>query len=103
MRMAHIKIGVMMLNDKMLISVRLPATLQNYEFLMPLDLTVEEGARLVAHILAARESACYEASPDVDLMRLDGAAIGSVINPKETFRNLLLEQALVNGSTLMLV
>ena len=91
------------MNDKMLIVVSLPATLRDYEFLMPLDLTVEEGAQLVARILAARESARYEMSPDVDFMRLDGDTVGVVVNPKETFRNLYLDHVLVNGSRLMLV
>ena len=96
-------IGVFVLENKMLLVVRLPATLQDYEFLVPLDLTVEEGARLVARLLAAREPARYEMSPDVDLMRLEGDATGAVVNPKETFRSLRLSHELVDGSRLMLV
>ena len=91
------------MKDKLLCSIKLPATQEFYEFRMPYDLTVGEGAALAARILAARESTRYEASPDVDLVLLEGPSAGVVINPRETFRNLLLQGTLVEGSALMLV
>ncbi|MBR3157758.1 MAG: hypothetical protein IKF14_01520 [Atopobiaceae bacterium] len=93
----------MRLKDKLLIQIKLPATQEEYEFRVPYDLTVEEGSRLAARILAARESAQYEATDDVDLMHLEGVGMGEILNPKETFRSLLLSERLVEGSRLMLV
>lgn len=90
------------MKDKLLVSVMLPATLETCEFRIPYDLTIEEGARLVARMLSAREPARYESSDDVDFMHLDGPFAGSVINPKETCRNLVLRGDLVEGSRLML-
>ena len=93
----------MRLKDKLLIQIRLPATQGEYQFRVPYDLTVEEASRLMARILAARESAQYEATDDVDLMHLEGEGMGEILNPKETFRSLLLSEQLVEGSRLMLV
>lgn len=91
------------MKDKLLLGVRLPATLESYQFLMPYDLAVEEGAQLAASILAAREPARYEMTPDVELMYLEGSSAGVVINPRETFRSLVLQGSLVEGSEVMLV
>lgn len=91
------------MSDKLLVAVRLPATMEDYEFLIPYDLRVEDAARLTSRMLAAREIARYEASLDVDFMYLTGKDAGTVVNPKETFRNLVLKGDLVNGSGLMLV
>lgn len=91
------------MKDKLLLGVRLPATLERYKFRMPYDLTVEEGSRLAARLLAAREPARYVASPEVEMMYLEGASAGVIINPKETFRSLVLQGLLVEGSEVMLV
>ena len=90
------------MRDKVLLEVLLPATGRRYEFRMPFDITVEEGARLVSRILSAREPLRYEQSAEVDLMLMDGASAGRLLNPKETFRGLVLGDVLVDGSAVML-
>lgn len=89
--------------DKILLSVKLPATGQSYEFRVPYDLTVEQSARLISSIFARTEAARYDASQDVDLMLLDGTELaGSQLNPNETIGALVEQGALVNGSHLAL-
>lgn len=90
------------MKDKVRVMVLLPATRGRYEFRMPFDMTVEQGARLVSRILAAREPMRYEASDDVDLMLLEGTGAGELLNPRETFRGLVLAGTLVEGSAVML-
>jgi len=91
------------MKDKLFLRVKLPATLEFYEFRMPYDMSVEEGVQLTARILAARESTRYEVAADAEFMYLEGASAGVIINPKETFRSLLLQGRLVEGSEVMLV
>ena len=91
------------MKDKLLLSVRLPATLERYQLLMPYDLLVKEGANLAARILANREQTRYEATSEVELMYLEGPTSGELINPNETFRSLMLQRMLVEGSEVMLV
>lgn len=92
------------MRDKVLLSVKLPATGANYEFRVPFDLTVEQSARLMSQVLAHREPARYAASEDVDLMFLDGDALaGNQLNPNETMRALVEQGALVDGSHVALV
>lgn len=88
--------------DKILLSVKLPATGRSYEFRVPYDLTVEQCARLVSSILDRAEPARYDASWGVDLMLLDGPGAGGQLNPNETIRALVEQGALVNGSHLAL-
>lgn len=90
------------MRDKVRITVLLPATRERYEFLMPFDITVECGARLASRILALRESNRYEASEEVDLVVLEGDEAGEILNPKDTFRNLVLADRIVDGTAVML-
>lgn len=90
------------MKDKVNIRVLLPATSGRYEFRMPFDITVEQGAQLVSRILATREPARYAASAEADLMYLDGTRVGELANPKETFRGLVLAGDVVEGSEFML-
>lgn len=88
---------------KVLLSVRIAATQDSWEFRVPLDLTVEQGARLVSQLVAQRVPALYEASPDVDLMLLAGQGAGGQLNPNETFAALVGQGVLVDGSPVALV
>lgn len=90
------------MNERVRLMVLLPATRRRYEFRMPYDITVEQGARLMSRILAAREPLRYEASDEVDLMLLEGSDVGALINPKDSFRGLVLSGAIVEGSAVML-
>ncbi len=90
------------MKDKVRIEVLLPATQRTYDFRVPFDITVEQGAQLISRILAARESARYAANNEVDLMFLDGPLSGQIVNPKETFRSLVLSNDVVEGSQMML-
>lgn len=92
------------MRGKILLSIKLPATQKSYEFRAPLDLTVEQTARLASTILSQREPARYSASDEVDLMLCgNGAGAGGQLNPNETLRALAEQGVLVNGSPLALV
>ena len=91
------------MKNKLLVRIKLPATGEYYEFLLPHDLTVAQSALLVSRMLASREQVRYEASIDAELMYLEGSSAGTIINPKETIHSLVLQGLLVEGSELMLV
>lgn len=89
--------------DKLLALVKVPATMETYEFRIPYDLTVEQGSDLIARLIAAREPARYKATCEADLMFLQGQRAGEVVNPSETIRDLVLGGLLIDGSMLALV
>ena len=91
------------MKNKVLLNVVLPATRRSYEFRVPLDLTIEEGARLMSRILATREQVRYDATEDVDLMLLSGAGEGAILNPKETFKFYVSQGQMMDGSPAALV
>ena len=91
------------MKNKVLLNVTLPATQRSYEFRVPLDLTVEEGTRLMSRILAAREQVRYAASDEVDLMLLSGEGTGAILNPKETFKYYVSRGQMTDGSPACLV
>lgn len=91
------------MRNKVLLNVFLPATQKSYEFRVPLDLSVEEGSRLISRILNARESVRYAASDDVDLMMLDGQNAGAILSPLETFKWYVEHEQIVDGSSLALM
>ena len=91
------------MKNKVLLNVLLPATQRTYEFRVPLDLTIEEGARLMSRILATREQVRYAATEDVDLMLLAGEGEGAVLNPRETFKFYVSHGQLVDGMPAALV
>lgn len=91
------------MRNKVLLNVVLPATQQSYEFRMPLDLRVEEGARLASRILASREPVRYAASDEADLMALEGEGMGDILSPGEAFRCYVSAGRLVDGSLVALV
>ena len=91
------------MKNKELLNVTLPATQQTYEFRVPVDLTVEEGARLMSRILATRDQVRYAASDEVDLMLLSGDGAGAILNPKETFKFYVGHGQMMDGSPVVLV
>ena len=91
------------MKNKVLLDVKLPATQRSYEFRVPLDMTVEEGARLMSRILATRDQVRYEASDDVDLMLLSGEGTGALLNPKETFKYYVGHGQMTDGTPVCLV
>lgn len=91
------------MKNKVLVNVTLPATQRTYEFRVPLDLTVEEGARLMSRILATRDQMRYAASDEVDLMLLAGEAAGAILNPRETFKFYVSAGQMMDGSPVALV
>lgn len=92
------------MKGKILLSVKLPATQGEYEFRVPLDSTEDEGAQLMAQVLSQREAAFYEYTGGVDLMVLaQGEGAGGQLNPNETFRALVEQGVLVDGSPVALV
>lgn len=92
------------MKNKILLSVKLPASCREYEFRVPLDSTVDQSAKLISRLVASREPARYEESEGVDLVLLgspeDGG--GRELNPNETFRALANQGVLVDGSHLAL-
>lgn len=91
------------MKNKVLLNVTLPATQQTYEFRVPLDLSIEEGARLMSRILATRYQVRYAASDEVDLMLLTGEGTGAILNPKETFKFYVSHGQMTDGSPAALV
>lgn len=91
------------MRNKVLLNVFLPATQKTYEFRVPLDLSVEEGSRLISRILGTRDSVRYVATEDVDLMMLDGRSAGAILSPRETFKWYIEHEQLVDGSYLALL
>ena len=90
------------MRNKVLLNVFLPATQKSYEFRVPLDITVEEGARLISRILGTRDSVRYSPTDDADLMMLDGQNSGAILSPKESFKWYVEHNQLVDGSSLAL-
>lgn len=93
------------MKDKVLLDVLLPATGKTYEFRVPFDLTVEQASGLMAQIIAQREPARYAAPRGCDLMILaqDSASSGNQLNPNESFRALVEQGVLGDGSSVALV
>ena len=91
------------MKNKVLLNVTLPATQRTYEFRVPLDLTIEEGTRLMSRILATRDQVRYAASDDVDLMLLSGEGAGAILNPRETFRFYVSHGQMMDGSPAAIV
>lgn len=92
------------MRGKILLSVKLPATGDSYEFRAPLNMTVEAAARLMSQLLAQREPARYEASDEVDLMLCPPSpGAGGQLNPNETLEALAEQGVLVDGSPVALV
>ena len=91
------------MRNKVLLNVFLPATQKSYEFRVPLDLTVEDGSRLISRILSTRDSVRYASSEDVDLMMLDGSNSGAILSPRETFKWYVEHNQIVDGSSLALM
>ena len=91
------------MRDEILIRVMLPANRLTYEFLMPLDLTVRQGAQIVSRILAAQERARYCSSEECDLMMVDGPHPGLLLEWDTTFRELSVADRLVDGALLVLM
>lgn len=89
--------GIM--NDKVLLTVLLPATGGRYELRAPLDSTVEEVAYLASELLASREEGVYEANPQADLVLIDpiSACPGEMLNPRDPIRALVERDVLVDG------
>ena len=91
------------MKDKVRLEVMLPVTREFHEFRVPLDLTVEEGAQLIASIIASREPTRYEASSGVGLMHLEGPGAGIELHPLETFRVIVECGEITDGSRLALI
>jgi hypothetical protein len=91
------------MRNKVLLNVFLPATQKSYEFRVPLDLSIEEGSRLISRILSSRDAVRYASSEDVDLMMLDGESAGAVLSPLESFKWYVEHNQLVDGSSLALM
>lgn len=93
------------MRDKVLVSVLLPATDKHYELRVPYDLTVEQAAGLISRVLASSEPARYCAQDGADLMLVGQGVAGSgdQLNPNETFRALVEQGVLGDGSALALV
>lgn len=91
------------MKDKVRLEVLLPVTRERYEFRVPLDVTVEEGAQLIASIIASREPIRYEASAGAGLMHLEGPGAGIELHPLETFRAIMECGEITDGTRLALV
>lgn len=91
------------MSDKILLSVLLPATGREYEFLVPETMTVDAAVGLISRMLAARESAYYRDDGDADLMLCGDVAAGHELNPKETLASLRSQGVLSDGERVALV
>lgn len=93
------------MKDKVLLSVLLPATERRYEFRVPLDIAVEDAARMISELLASTERGAYEANPRADLVLLDTAseAAGTMLGPCDRIRALVESGVLVDGASVAVV
>lgn len=84
------------MNDKVLVSVMLPATQKSYDLWVPLESSVHDACALVADILESREADRFSATSSSALMLRD---TGEMVDP-----NCLVESAgWVNGTRLVLI
>jgi hypothetical protein len=60
------------MNDKLLISVYLPANGRTYDFWVPRALNTYEATRLLAQLLESRADDCFMDGPEVRLYCLPG-------------------------------
>ncbi|WP_449316124.1 EsaB/YukD family protein [Rubneribacter sp.] len=84
------------MNEKVIVSVMLPASRNIYDFRIPKSMRVREASRLVAELLESRERSLFAASPDNALMEHDS---GELLDPDSTIGR----AGLTNGSRLVLV
>ena len=91
------------MGEKLLVRVLVPETHAVREFLVPIDLTVAEGARLMACLLFAPEPPGGDATDGPLLMYREGPQAGELVHPHETFRSLMVQELLLPGSTVVLL
>lgn len=91
------------MGNKILLDIMLPATQERYEFRVPLDLTVKEGAKLIASIIASRDPIRYGASDGPGLMHLEERKEGAELHPLETFRTIMEHGEITDGVRLALI
>ncbi|MDR1013760.1 MAG: hypothetical protein LBL86_02090 [Coriobacteriales bacterium] len=60
------------MNEKLLISVYLPANGQTYDFWVPKAIGAYDATRLLAQLVESRAGHCFMDSPQVRLYRLPG-------------------------------
>jgi hypothetical protein len=92
------------MHDKVNLRVALPATRRDYEFWVPLDLTVSQAASLASRLLGRREPALWQATGEEDLVLLDrfSPRDGELLNPNETIRALRATGDLADGTRVAL-
>jgi len=93
----------MSVKDKVLVKVRLAATLDVYEFRVPYDMRVGQATRLIERMLENRVGPLYEATGRARLMYADGARAGTLIESSASVRSLVAHDELVDGCNLALV
>lgn len=91
------------MKDKILLKVLLPANQQTYEFRVPFDLSVAQGAQLMARIVAAQDAARYCAPQECSLMFCEGPSSGELLEEGVVFGFLAASNLLVDGTLLALM
>ncbi|BDR52720.1 hypothetical protein KIM372_06270 [Bombiscardovia nodaiensis] len=86
----------MLMNDKIMLEVSLPATHKSYDLWTPIQLTVGQASALIAEILQSREPDRYSAQGDIALM---DKGTGALLNPNCKIQ----DSGLVTGSQVVLV
>lgn len=84
------------MSEKILVSVKLPATRKSYDFWVPSDMSIHDAAGLISTLLEGREGDRFKANDGNALML---AYTGDLLDPNSTMGG----NGLVNGSRLALV
>ncbi len=92
------------MKEKVELRVILAPTHREYNFWVPLDLTVGQATSLISRLLERREPALWQATGGEDLMLCDvgSPSRGELLNPNETVRALKAFGVLADGSRVAL-
>lgn len=92
------------MEEKIIVNIFIPGLGEEMEFRIPIHFTVEQGISLVTALITNLNTGLYEANQEADLMlRGNVPGAGQLLNPNETFANLLANNTIASGALLVLM
>lgn len=92
------------MNERVIMNVFVPATGKEAEFLIPVDMTVQDSLLLICEILASTQPDLYQADGQADLViREQSPWQGAMLNPQDTYRHLMRLGMISSGAKLALL
>lgn len=92
------------MNERVIMNVFVPATGKEAEFLIPVDMTVQDSLLLICEILASTQPDLYQADGQADLViREQSPWQGAMLNPRDTYRHLMRLGMISPGAKLVLL